>query len=319
MRSRVMLALVLGFAQAHVQAQQLGPASVRDSYGLVSLPSELRERQIDLTLANHSVVSGETLESILLSQGVVPTPRALGLVLEANPDLENVNQILAGTELLVPQIEGIGDESMRFYIGAPTEVTRAGRAVRELSFQAATLESPDMNNAFSALASTFQDALHSRNGLPAGVIAHWRENAESIVWLAKSDHPEDLERAIRLAHDANKGLHEAVSLSRSGMTTTRAVLVMATNPPDGGIPASCKIRYALFGFAAHGHVVESQRTKTFSASACHEGREMLSVGFHYGIWAEWLEAGAIRRSQIKDFYMLSGFDWPIDLPLLPFE
>ncbi len=101
MRSRVMLALVLGFAQAHVQAQQLGPASVRDSYGLVSLPSELRERQIDLTLANHTVVSGETLESILLSQGVVATPRALGLVLEANPDLENVNQILAGTELLV--------------------------------------------------------------------------------------------------------------------------------------------------------------------------------------------------------------------------
>lgn len=305
--------------QVHAQQPVAPPAGMQSKYRLLKVPPGLDSQAVELGLTYHTVEKGETLESILLARKLAPTPRAVGFVLDANPALASADQIYAGSQIFVPEVLGAPSDAPWFKLGAPSPVLRLTNVANDLAQRGDELENEEERQSFKSLAETLRQASSPDAGLSASSIETLRGNAQAILMLSKSVDVTNTAKAAVLAKDSDSAVAQVVSNGRSRNSNKIAIQVAATSPPAGVIPQTCRIRYAYLAHTIKGHVVPRLQTTDFENSRCDQGKQIFEVGGFYGVWAEWVEGGVTRRSQIKDFRILEGFGPTVDLPLSPFE
>ena len=309
------VALLPFIAHAQGIASRAGAHVPSGSYAAIASSSgEPQEARIELD--RHIVGRGETLETILVSRGVRYVPRAAGLVLEANPEVRDVNWIREGTTLYIPHVPDWTLDSP-VVIGSPEPVQQAQKVSVALSQQALVIESTEVQQAFQRYAQTLERSTSPFVGVPARTLDTWSAQGEALAELAA--RADGAELAAELASEAADGLEKTIAYSSQGRSPLIPITVLARDPPNGRIPSSCRIRYALWGYAYEGHEVRSDRVMDFSASACDQGRQVLDAWASYGVWAEWSEDEVWYRSQIKKVAVDPDMTWAIDLPLQPFE
>ena len=305
MRMLILLS-ALGCALS-VRAQTVPPGD----YELAS--TETGESRLVLT--SHTIAKGETVESILISRGIQPSPRAVGMVLEANPDVRSADRIPAGTVLQTPKIEGAAGI-------APGKIV-SPFVVREAALTADALErslghSPQAKP-IRDYSGALRESLQPTYGLSANAMGEWNGHSRAILDLTESGKTEDQQAALLLAKESSDELQQVRTMAKSGKSTALLVTLKGRNPPTAIFPTTCRIRYAFLGYAYSGHVVPSSHVQDPPQSNCEDGRAQLEIWIPYGIWTEWLEENKWRRSEIKRVKVLPGDSIAIDLPMQPYE
>ncbi len=321
MKSRMALVFALCTLPLGGVAQQVRVTAggISSEYRLVSVPSELKDQRLVLQIKDHTVQPGETVESILMSRQIAPTPRAMGLVLDANPDIKDVNDIRAGFQMAVPELAGAPELDTRVFLGAPVGVYRLNRVKDQLLLRAQQTEEAGSQQAFRALASSMEVAARADTGLSASSIDALQRAGQSLLSLNALGDLEEVRRTAALAQEMSVAVDEASSNARMGKTNKKMIQISGTEPPGGAIPVGCRLRYAYEGYTWKGHVVRPEHTSDFETSNCRRGMQVLDVGAFYGVWAEWKDGPHTRRSNIKTLKIRADFDPQVDLPLYPFE
>ncbi len=313
-----LLCLVVPTLLAAQQREAVFPSHVPlERYRFVKGASADIDASAAIRLNPYTVRSGDTLEAILEARGIQSSLRARALVLEVNPGLMDSNRIREGMTLVVPEVDAASGRDRQFAIGSPDSVRRTHETALALSERARSVENAQASLALGRFSSALERSADLSVGMSAQALSAWNDHAEALARIAAS--PDGGLLAAELAAEAADGLEQTMAYARSGQATYIPVSVLARDAPDQANLASCRIRYAYWGYAYRGHEVSSDHSMDFSASACSRGQQLLAAWIPHGIWAEWREGPTLRRSAIKKVTVKPDLAWEIDLPLQPFE